>query len=121
MSGTSATTMTRTKLPARDARYALFDISHTRFGPTGSSRRHKHMFDKKYFNYGLVDIFFQCGTADLRLPAQPDACSSLSEGARSGVAVQTPGLPGRLVCYRARHALTPRRCDRRGPACGARW
>jgi iron complex outermembrane receptor protein len=43
--------------------YALFDIKLTQeWGDWQYSAAINNLFDKKYFNYGLVDIFVQCGT-----------------------------------------------------------
>jgi len=43
--------------------YAVFDIKLTQIWADWQfSAAINNMFDKKYFNYGLVDIFFQCGT-----------------------------------------------------------
>ena len=43
--------------------YALFDIKLTQeWADWQYSAALNNLFDKKYFNYGLVDIFGQCGT-----------------------------------------------------------
>jgi len=43
--------------------YALFDIKLTQeWADWQYSAAINNLFDKKYFNYGLVDIFVQCGT-----------------------------------------------------------